>query len=347
MARRSPNRGWLDFQHNQTQELRKVSGAVLVSFHLTWQTMPSTWRSLNLSSRKAPVSNLEVSSVNANIRRLWIGQSLALAGTQFGALAFPLVAITVLDATAQELGILAGPAGLPWLFFGLFVGVGVDRFWRRPILVAADLGRGVLVGWNPILAWLGILPIGQLDVITFVVGTLTVFFETAYQPFLPVVVDRRDLVDASAKLAMTESVTKVAGLSIADFVIQATTAPLGMLVDSASFLASAMMIRRIDGPQVTQAVARQEHVLWSLRQGLVFLWRLKTVRWFALSNATFMLFFTVSRAVVFIFYTRDLGLGAGLIGVMFAAGNIGALVGAAIATRVGNRMRPAPSVLAG
>lgn len=285
--------------------------------------------------------------ISPNFMKLWAGQFLAVAGTQFGSLAFPLVAISVLDASPEQLGILAGLAGLPWLLFGLFVGVGVDRFRRRPIIAAADFGRGIVVGWIAIAAMIGFLTIEQLYVAMFLVGTLAVLFETAYQSFLPSVVRHDQLVDASGKLAVTESITGVAGPSIAGFVIQATTASFGILIDSFSYFASAAFVRSVDSEEETPTKTKREPILRSLRDGFMYLWRLRIVRWFALSNATFMLFFTISQSVIFVFYTRDVGIEAGEIGLIFAIGNIGALLGASFATRIGNQIGLGPSIVVG
>jgi len=294
------------------------------------------------------MKRLRAHSINPDFLNLWAGQSLAVLGSQFGALAFPLVAIMVLDVTPGELGLIYGVGGLPWLLFGLFVGVGIDRFPRRPILIAADVARGLLIGWIPVAAFLGVLTIGQLYVVIFLVGTCSVLFETAYQSFLPSVVAREELVDASGKLAATESVTSVAGPSIAGVVIQVTTAPVGLIVDAFSYLASAISIARImDRETPPSKTITQPNMLASLRQGFFYLWNLRIVRAFMLSNATFMLFFTVVQSVVFIFYARELDLNAGIIGVIFAIGNAGSLAGAALASRIGARSGPGPSILLG
>lgn len=294
------------------------------------------------------MKRLRAHSINPDFLNLWAGQSLAVLGSQFGALAFPLVAIMVLDVTPGELGLIYGVGGLPWLLFGLFVGVGIDRFRRRPILIAADVARGLLIGWIPVAAFLDVLTIEQLYVVIFLVGTCSVLFETAYQSFLPSVVAREELVDASGKLAVTESVTSVAGPSLAGVVIQITTAPVGLIVDAFSYLASAISIARItDRETPTSKTTTQPHMLASLRQGFAYLWNLRIVRAFTLSNATFMLFFTVVQSVVFIFYARELDLNAGIIGIIFAIGNAGSLVGAALASRIGARSGPGPSILLG
>lgn len=275
---------------------------------------------------------------------LWLGQTLSLVGAQFGGLAIPLVAILVLHATAPQVGLIAGISGLPWLLIGLFVGVGVDRVRRRPILILADLGRALVTAWVPIAALLGILRIEQLYVIAFIGGTLSVFFETAYQSYLPTLVDRGALVEGNSKLAATESITTVAGPSIAGLVIQFVSAPAAVAIDACSYLASALSLRSIRQPEPPPNPSPQRPIP-ALTEGMRFLWDHLIIRAFALSNATFMLFFTALQAVLLVYYTANLGLSAAIIGVTYTAGNIGALVGAFTARRVGAHFTTGPTII--
>src|SRR5262245_3431412 len=94
--------------------------------------------------------------------RLWVGQTISKFGSQIGGGALDLTAILVLSATPVQVGLLSAAGSVPVLLFGLFAGVGVDRLRRRPILIAADLGRALLLASIPLAALLGLLGIGQL-----------------------------------------------------------------------------------------------------------------------------------------------------------------------------------------
>lgn len=276
--------------------------------------------------------------------RLWLAQTLSLIGTQFGGLALPLVAILVLHASAPQVGLLTGIAGVPWLLIGLFVGVGVDRVRRRPVLVVADLGRGIALAWVPIAAAFGFLRIEQLYVVAFVVGTFAVFFETAYQSYLPTLVGRDALVEGNSKLAATESITSVAGPSVAGLVIQFVSAPVAVAVDACSYLLSALSLRTIRQTEPTPKPSPQRPTA-ALAEGMRFLWQHTLIRAFAFSNATFMLFFTALQAVLLVYYTGSLGLSAAIIGLTYSAGNVGALAGAFAARRIGTRFAPGVAII--
>src|SRR6266704_6482827 len=112
---------------------------------------------------------------------LWLGQSVSRLGDQFTGLAIPVIAVVLLNAGPQEMGFLGAFGTVPFLLFGLLVGVWVDRRQRRSVLILADLGRGTIILTIAILGVAGLLHIVHLYVFSFFIGVLTVFFDVAYQ----------------------------------------------------------------------------------------------------------------------------------------------------------------------
>ena len=127
---------------------------------------------------------------HADFLKLWTGESISLLGSQITFLALPLTAITWLDATPFEMGLLGALEFAPFLILSLVAGVWADRLPRRPILMTANIGRAILLGSIPLLARNDLLNMSTLYVIAFGVGVLTVFFDVAYQSYLPVLVTR-------------------------------------------------------------------------------------------------------------------------------------------------------------
>src|SRR5512140_598426 len=87
--------------------------------------------------------------------KLWVGQTISGFGSRFSGLALPLVAISIFGATPGELGLLEAAGGVAWWFVGPFIGVGIDKMRRRPILIAADLGRGIVLATIPLAVLFG------------------------------------------------------------------------------------------------------------------------------------------------------------------------------------------------
>jgi hypothetical protein len=257
---------------------------------------------------------------HADFLKLWSGQTLSLLGTQFGALAFSFVAISTLHATAAQIGFLTAIRSVPWLLFGLFVGIGIDRFPRRQLLIVADLGRAILLGSIPIAFALGVLHLVQLYIVVFLTGTLSVVFESGYQSYLPALVEREHLVEGNSKLSLSESTSGIVGPSLAGILIQLISAPGGVAIDALSFLASAISIGLIRKREAAPLASRTQHFGAALREGFTFLRHQPLVRAFTGSNVTFMFFFTVAQTVLLIFLARDLNLAPSVIGLILMTG---------------------------
>ncbi len=277
---------------------------------------------------------------HADFLKLWTAESISQVGTQVTQLALPLAAIVVLEATPFEVALLGTIEFLPFILLGLPAGVWVDRLRRRPILIAGDLGRAIALGSIPIAFVLGVLTIWQLYVVGFVVGCFTVFFDVAYQSYLPSIVERDDLVEGNAKLEISRSGAALVGPTIAGVLVEWLKAPVAILVDSISYLGSALfvfLIRRHEPEPVHPDVAaggERPKMRQDIAQGLRYVLGHRYLRWIALSTAVSNLFSNMLFAIYLVYVVRELGLSAGTIGVIFAIGNIGFLTGAVVASRL-------------
>src|SRR5262249_50974574 len=180
--------------------------------------------------------------------KLWTAQTVSVFGSQVTALALPLTAALVLNATPAQMGALNAIEFAPFLLVGLFAGVWVDRLPRRPILIAGDLGRALLLGTIPLAYAFDALRIEQLYVVGFGAGLLTVFFDVAYQSFLPSLVERSQLVEGNSKLEVTRSLAQVGGPGLAGGLVQLLNGPAAIVLDALSFLFSALFIGLIRAP---------------------------------------------------------------------------------------------------
>src|SRR5690348_7179006 len=172
---------------------------------------------------------------HANFLKLWTGQSISELGSQVSVLAIPWLAAVGLHVSPIEFSLLEVFGFLPFILLALPAGVWVDRLRRRPILIASDIARAILLVLIPILWAVGALRVWHLLALQLLVGGSTVFFDVAYQAYLPALVDREDLVDGNSKLYLTSSVAQVTGPSVAGGLIAAITAPYAILVDALSF----------------------------------------------------------------------------------------------------------------
>ncbi|HEU0304651.1 MAG TPA: MFS transporter [Gaiellaceae bacterium] len=273
--------------------------------------------------------------------RLWAGQTISQFGSQVSALALPIVAIVVLEASAFEVALLGTVEFLPFLLFTLPAGVWVDRLRRRPILIVADLGRAALLVSVPVAYGLDALTLWQLYAVGFAVGTLTVFFDVAYQSYLPSLVRRDQLVEGNSKLELSVSAGQLGGPAAAGGLISLITAPWAVLADAISFLGSAFFVLRIRKREDVvhpTAAAERPGMRAEVWEGLRFVFKDPRLR--ALTESTVIFNFCANGAfaVYLVYAVRTLGLSPAAIGVIFSLGNIGWLVGALVAGRLSARL---------
>lgn len=285
---------------------------------------------------------------HADFRRLWAGQTVSLVGSQVTALALPVAAALTLHATAFEMGLLTVAGALPTLLFGLLVGVVVDRFRRRLLFISADLGRAVLLGSIPLAAVFGLLSMGQLYVVTFLAGILTLLFNVAHLSLLPTLVPPQQLVEGNSKLEFSRSGAVIIGPGLAGVLIQLVTAPFAITLDALSFIGSAAFLARIRTPEPVPAV---EHQTASLRAnllaGLQTLMQHPILRSFIASLAAFNFFSYMLRALYVLYLISILGISPALLGVIYVAGSVGFPLGALCAGPVRKRLGTGPTILWG
>ena len=265
--------------------------------------------------------------------KLWAGQTISLLGTQVTGLALALTAAVLLHATPAEMGLIGSLNVLPFVLFGLPAGLWVDRVRRRPLLIATDIGRAILLASVPLAAVADRLGIPQLDVVSFGMGALSVVFRIAYGSYLPSVVSKADLADGNAKLALAEAIARVGGPGLAGALVQLLTAPLAILVDCATFLVSAASLRAIRTHEEPPLVTHGRGALSQLRDGFQAVFGHALLRPLfvgtTLGNVADGVVF--QSGVVVLFLTRELRLEPAILGAVFAGLGIGGLIGALLA----------------
>jgi MFS family permease len=279
-----------------------------------------------------------------NFRRLWIGETVSQFGTMISQLALPLVAILVVHASTFEVGLLTALESAAFLLVGLPAGAWVDRMRFRWVLIVNDLIRAVLLASIPVAQLLGVLTIGQLYVVALVAGVSTVFFDVAYQSYLPELVDRKLLVEGNAKLQASESVSQVAGPSVGGLLIQALTAPYAVLVDALSFLWSAAWITAIAARTPKPERKPDRHLGREIVAGLRFVLGNRLLRAIATCTGSFNLFGSMAFAVFYVLLARELRVSPAVIGLIMSTSAIGGLFGSLVASKFAAKVGQGPAI---
>ena len=282
--------------------------------------------------------------------KLWTGQTISQLGDEVTQLAIPLVAAFTLKVTPFEFGMLAVLQFLPFILLTIPAGVWVDRMRRRPILIGANLGRAALLISIPLAFLGGWLTLWQLYVVAFAIGCLEVFFDVAYQSYLPAVVERDRLVEGNAKLELSVSATSFVGPSVAGFLAELFRPAIAIFFDVASYLGSVvllLLIRRPETPPEAHDPATGPRP--SMRQdavgGLRYVLGHRYLRYIAACTGTLNLFGNIGGAILLLYIVQDFGLSAGTVGIVLSIGNLGVLAGALLSERVGRWIGLGPTIV--
>ncbi|MDE0776667.1 MAG: MFS transporter [Nocardioides sp.] len=276
----------------------------------------------------------------------WAASTTSSVGSAISAVALPLIAITVLDVSALEVGVLAASGYAAWLVIGLPAGVIAQRLPLRGTQVALDLLRALAVLSIPLAWWFDTLVLVHLVAVALVISFANVLFDVSNSTFLPRIVPREDLQARNSLTSGTHAVTQLGGPSLGGLLVQLLGAVPTLVVDAVSYLASAILLRtlpasRVERPDVWPPMRAM------IREGFGYVAR-HPVMGPCMWNATAINFVCGAQLTLFPLYlVRELGLPAGAVGVLIATEGIGALVGATLTTRLATRFGTARLDLGG
>jgi MFS family permease len=270
-----------------------------------------------------------------NFVRLWAAATISTFGSLVTRTALPFTAILVLDATALDLGLIRVAELLPGLVLGLVAGAWIDRVRRRPVMIAADLLRALVLLSIPVAAFAQVLGLWQLVLVAALTSVLSIGFDVAYQSYLPTLVSRNELVEGNSKLTAAAAVAEVGAFSAGGWLVQLVTGPVAILIDVVTFLVSALFIRRIDAPEPPPApVAADANIAAEIVEGLRVIAHDPTLRALAGSNALISTAYGIGGTVFLLYVNQEVGFDAGVLGMVFAVGGVSALAGAVAAARL-------------
>jgi MFS family permease len=277
-------------------------------------------------------------------RLYWSAQTISMLGDQINGIALPLVGVITLHASAGQMGVLTALVWAPNLVLAVHAGALADRWGRRRfVMMGADIGRALLLASVPVAAALGVLSMAQLYIVAFAAGSLSVFFQVSDSTLFMCVVERDDFLDANSLVYGSRAASFMAGPSLGGILTQALSAPVALLVDAASFVASAGFLSRISPIEPEPQPSQPGH----LTAGIRFIRRTPTLLYELASTATVNFFNFAFFALFLLYATRTLHVRPGTLGVVLGFGAIGSLIGAVVTRRLSDRIGVGPSFVLG
>lgn len=268
---------------------------------------------------------------------LWGGQTVSEMGSNVSLLALPLLAVTVIKATTFEVSVLGFLSSLAFLLIALPAGVVVDRVRKRQLMLACDFARMLLLGSIPIAAVLWHVTLWQLYIVAGAVGVLTVFFDVAYQSYLPVLIDKDQLVDGNGKLGTTQSVAQFVGPSLAGALVGFFGAAKTVVADAISYAVSTVSLVLIRKPEPrAEDEPHAERVAFraAMAEGLHFVVKHPILRKIVACTGSSNFFSAAMSAVEIVFLVRELHATPTEVGLLFTLGSVGGLLGGVLAGRL-------------
>lgn len=275
---------------------------------------------------------------NTAFNHLWVGETASQCGFQIAALAFSTTAITVLHASELQVGILNGLQTLAFLLIGLPAGAWVDRWRKRRTMINADLVRALALATVPLAWWWGELSIYHLMAVVAIFGFGTVFFDVAYQSFVPSIVDNSQIGQANGRLEASVQVARVAGPGAAGWLIGLMTAPATLMLTAGTLGISAGAVFSIPGKEEKPKPRRDVSLRKQIREGIDFVVGEPLLGPLFLCISAGGLFGQGVWTLMPILALRELGMSAQVFGSILSAGAIGGLLGAMVNRRIVRRL---------
>jgi len=263
-----------------------------------------------------------------DFRRLWAGDTISQLGTQISVIALPLLAVTVLAADEFQMGLLTAFETLAFLLIGLPAGAWVDRMRKKSVLIMSDLVRGAALLTLPIAYAFDMLSFPLLLAVAGTVGLATVFFDVAYQSYLPDLVPSLRISEGNAKLQVSQSAAQVIGPGVGGLLVRALGAPLVILFDAVSYFGSAACCLQIKHQEQPAPKADRRSLWVEIGEGMSFVVHQPLLRRIVATTGLCNMFNALTQAMFVLYVIRELGLGEAGLGLVLSLGAVGGLIGA-------------------
>lgn len=271
---------------------------------------------------------------STNFRRFWLGQGLSSFGRSVGIFAFPVIAVSALHATSGEVGVLESFATASSLLIGLPAGAWVDHMLKRKTMMITSAIRCLVVATVPIFWYLGILHIWMLYIVAFITGVAIVFFDIAYESYIPSLVPDADIGPANTRLEGTSQICGTAAPAIAGAFMRIVSAAGVLIIDGSSYLVCLIVLAFTHDAEnaeaLREATRSRQSLLAEVAEGLRYVRDEPVIRRLALSIGVSNFFATIVITLLPILVLRVLGLSSFMLGMAVAAAAVGGIVGASL-----------------
>jgi hypothetical protein len=275
-------------------------------------------------------------AVRRDVRILMAAQSASTFGSFITRAALPLLAIIGLGISAEEAAIIAGVDLIAATMASQIAGVWIDRLPRRPVMIAADLLRALLLASIPLAAFMtGGVSLLHLILVSAASGACSTAFDIAERSYLAGLVPTPDLRSVLAKVLGIRGAAEFFGFGAAGLLVGSIGGPAAIGVDALTYVASALLLTalRVREPRLPKATTRQSFLV-EAEEGLRRTWAIPILRPLIASSAAIGIYFGLFRSAYMIYVVRTLGLSPEVVGFIIASGGIASFAGGLLTERI-------------
>jgi len=275
-------------------------------------------------------------AVRRDVRILMAAQSASTFGSFITRAALPLLAIIGLGISAEEAAIIAGVDLIAATLASQIAGVWIDRLPRRPVMIAADLLRALLLASIPLAAFMtGGVSLLHLILVSAASGVCSTAFDIAERSYLAGLVPTPDLRSVLAKVLGIRGAAEFFGFGAAGLLVGSIGGPAAIGVDALTYVASALLLTalRVREPRLSKATTRQSFLV-EAEEGLRRTWAIPILRPLIASSAAIGIYFGLFRSAYMIYVVRTLGLSPEVVGFIIASGGIASFAGGLLTERI-------------
>ena len=275
-------------------------------------------------------------AVRRDVRILMAAQSASTFGSFITRAALPLLAIIGLGISAEEAAIIAGVDLIAATLASQIAGVWIDRLPRRPVMIAADLLRALLLASIPLAAFMtGGVSLLHLILVSAASGACSTAFDIAERSYLAGLVPTPDLRSVLAKVLGIRGAAEFFGFGAAGLLVGSIGGPAAIGVDALTYVASALLLTalRVREPRLSKATTRQSFLV-EAEEGLRRTWAIPILRPLIASSAAIGIYFGLFRSAYMIYVVRTLGLSPEVVGFIIASGGIASFAGGLLTERI-------------
>ena len=272
---------------------------------------------------------------NRDYMLLWGGQVVSTAGSMASYAVIPLLILALTDSPAAA-GTAAALRWIPYMLFSLPGGALIDRWDRKRVMIVCDLGRAVAIGSLPVAMAFDALTIAQIYIVSFIEGSLFVFFNLAEVAALPHVVARSELPEATAQNEAGFGTAHIVGPPIGTFLYQAFGRAVPLVADALSYLVSVVSLLFIRAHFRSESVPVHHDLRREVMDGLRWLWGKPLIRYMAFLTGGYNMVMGAYPLVIIVL-SKQLGASDAEVGLMFSMSGIGAIIGSVVGGRIAKR----------